>query len=55
MASDRVFLYGNRAVLILVLSTKKHYFSFLKKVFIFQKIYFKVKVLKTLKISTDAI
>ena len=34
-------------------STKKRYPSFLKKTFIFQKIYFKVKVLKTFKISSD--
>ena len=29
------------------------YSSLLKKVFVFQKIYFKVKVMKTFKISTD--
>ena len=46
-------LYGNDAFSILVLSTKKQYSSFLKKVFVFQKICFKVKVLKTLKVSTD--
>ena len=46
-------LYGNDAFSILVLSTKKRYSSFLKKVFVFQKIYFKVKVLKTFKIFTD--
>ena len=46
-------LYGNDAFTILVLSTKKRYSSFLKKVFVFQKIYFKVKVLKTFKIFTD--
>ena len=45
-------LYGN-AFSILVLATKKRYSSFLKKVFAFQKVYFKVKVLKTLKIFTD--
>ena len=38
---------------ILVLSTKKRYSSFLKSVCIFQKIYFKVKVLKLFKISSD--
>ena len=53
LASDRVVLYGNDAFSILVLSTKKQYSSFLKKVCVFQKICFKVKVLKTLNISTD--
>ena len=38
---------------ILVLSTKKWYSSFLKSVCLFQKIYFKVKVLKSFKISSD--
>ena len=38
---------------ILVLSTKKQYSSFLKRVCIFQKIYFKVKVLKSFKIFSD--
>ena len=42
-------LYGNDAFSILVLSTKKRYSSFLKKVFVFQKICFKVKVLKMFK------
>ena len=46
-------LYGNDAFSILVLPTKKQYSSFLKKVFVFQKICFKVKVLKMFKISTD--
>ena len=36
-------LYGNHAFSILVLLTKKWYFSFLKKVFFFQKICFRVK------------
>ena len=35
-------LYGNDAFLILVLSAKKQYYSFLKKLFVFQKIFFKV-------------
>ena len=39
-------LYGNDAFSILVLSTKKRYSSFLKKVFVFQKICFKVKLFK---------
>ena len=38
---------------ILVLSTKKRPSSFLKSVCVFQKIYFKVKVLKLFKISSD--
>ena len=42
-------LYGNGALSILVLSTKKRYLSFLKKIFVFQKIFLKVKVLKTSK------
>ena len=33
--------------------TKKRYSSFLKKVYVFQKICFKIKVLKTFKISSD--
>ena len=46
-------LYGYDAFSILVFSAKKRYSGFLKKVFVFQKICFKVKVLKTLKVSTD--
>ena len=53
MASDMVVLYGNDAFSLLVLSTKKRYSSFLKKVFVFQKICFKVKVLKTFETFTD--
>ena len=53
MASDVAVLYGNDVFLFLVLWTKRRYSSFLKMVFTFQKIYFKVKVLKTFKISTD--
>ena len=37
---------------MLMLSTKKRSSSFLKKVFVFQKICFGVKVLKNFKIST---
>ena len=37
----------------LVLLTKKQYSIFLKKVFVFEKIGFKVEVLKTFKISSD--
>ena len=36
-----------------MLSTKKRYTSFLKMVFVFQKICFYLKVLKSFKISTD--
>ena len=46
-------LYGSDVFSILVLSTKKLCFSFLKNVSVFQKICFKVKVLKTFKVSTD--
>ena len=46
-------LHGKGAFLILVFSTKKRYSSFLKMFVIAQKICFKVKVLKTLKIYTD--
>ena len=46
--------YGNDAFWILVLSTKKRYSSFLKKVFVFQKICFKVwEVSKFLLIVTQ--
>ena len=45
--------YENDAFSILVRSTKKRYSSFLKKVFIFYDICFKVKVLKIFKIFTD--
>ena len=44
-------LYGNDASWILVLLAKKWGDSFLKKVFVFDKIYFEVKVLKMFKIS----
>ena len=43
--------YDNDAFSILVLSTKKRYSSFLKKILVFHKIYFKVKYWKGLKIS----
>ena len=49
-----VVLYGNDALSILVLSTKNLYSSFLRKKFVFQKICFNVKVLKTFKIFTDS-
>ena len=50
---DRPVLYQNVAFSVIVLSTKKQCFSFLKKVLVFQKTYFKVKVLKTFKISSN--
>ena len=46
-------MYINYAFSILVLSPKKLYSSFSKKVFIFQKICFKGKLLNTFKIFTD--
>ena len=52
-AYDMAGLYENDAFLIFVLSTKKLYSSLLKKVFIFEKICFKVKVLKSFKFFTD--
>ena len=52
LASDLAVLYGNDESSILMVSTKKQYSSVLKKFFVFQKIYFTVKVLKTFKIST---
>ena len=45
--------YENDAFSFLMLSTKKRYSSFLKKVFVFKKICFKVKVLEKFKTSTD--
>ena len=45
-------LYRNVAFSILVLSTKTRYSSFLKRVYVFQKICFKVKALKTFEISS---
>ena len=54
LASYRAVLYKNVLLSILLLSTKKQcwYSSILKRVCIFQKICFKVKVLKTFKISS---
>ena len=46
-------LYGDDAFLILVLSAKIFNSSFLKKVFVFHKIYLIVKILETFKIFTD--
>ena len=43
LVSDMVVLYGNDAFSNLMVSSKKQYSSFLKMVFVFQKICFKVK------------
>ena len=53
LAFDTAVFYGNNALSVLVFSTKRRVSSFLIKVFIFQKICFKVTILKTFKISTD--
>ena len=53
-ASDMTIFYGNDAFSILVLSTKKLYSSFLKKVFVFHKIFFKVKLSKMFKVFSDS-
>ena len=53
LASDIAVLYENDAFSILKLSNKKRYLSFFKKVLVFQKICFKVEVLKSFKVSTD--
>ena len=46
---DKAVFYGNIAFLILVLSSKKKFTSFLKNGLVFQKTYFKVKVMKRSK------
>ena len=53
LTTDMTLLYGNDAFSILLLLTKKGFSSYLSKLFVFQKMCFKVKVLKTFKISTD--
>ena len=53
LVSDRAALKRKDVFSISVVSTKKLYSSFLKKVFVFQKICFKVKVLKTFETFTD--
>ena len=47
------FLCVNVALSILILAIKKRYSSFLKRVCVFQKICFKIKILKTHKTSSD--
>ena len=53
LASDRAVLNRNDVFLILAVTTKKRYSSFLKKVFVFQNICFKVKVSETFESFTD--
>ena len=53
LISERAVLNGNDVFSILVVSTKKRYSSFLEKIFVFQKICFKVKLLKTFETLTD--
>ena len=53
LASDKAVLCRNIAFSIFVISTKKRYSSSLKKVFVFQKICFKVTLLKTFEMSSD--
>ena len=53
LAFGRAALHGNDPFLILVLSTKKQYSSFFKKLFVFQKICFPIAALKTFKISRN--
>ena len=50
---DKAVLYGNVAFPIIVRSSKKHCSSFLKKDLVSQKTCFKVKEIKTLKITSD--
>ena len=53
MTSVAADLYGNVVFSILVLSTKERCPSFLKNVFLFQKIFSKAEVLKVFKIFID--
>ena len=53
LAYDRAVFHGNIAWPILVPSVNKRYSSFFKSICLFQKIFFKDKVLKTFKISSD--
>ena len=55
LASDKVVLYENVEFPNVVLSRQKQYFRFSKKVLVFQKTYFKVKVLKTFKIFSGSL
>ena len=53
LASNRAVLNENDVFSVLVVSTKNRISRFLKKVFVFQKICFKVKVLKTFSMFPD--
>ena len=54
LAFERAVLYRNVVFSIVVLSTRKQYTNFSKKVFVFQKIFnFNVRVMKIFKISCD--
>ena len=53
LVSDMAVLYGNYVFFNLGAFNQKAVLQFFVKDFVFQKIYDKVKVLKTLKISTD--
>ena len=55
LAFKRALQYGNVAITIVILTTKNSSSNFLKKVLVFQKTYFKVKVFKTFKISGDCL
>ena len=54
LASDRAVLNRNDVLSILVVSTKNQYSSFLKNVLVFQKMCFKVKVLKMFETFTGS-
>ena len=53
LASERAILNVNDVFLILVVLTKKRNSIFFKKVFVFQKTCFKVKVLKAFETFSD--
>ena len=53
LSSVRTDLYENAASSILIFSGKKRFFNVLKNVFVFEKICFKFKVLKTFKTFSE--
>ena len=53
LAFDRAVLFGSFAFSIVVLSTKKRYSIFLRKVFILKEICFRAKVIKMFKIFNE--
>ena len=53
LAFDRVVLFGSFAFSIVVLSTKKRYSIFLRKVFVLKEICFRAKVMKMFKIFIE--